>query len=79
MQQRTGLARALAVRPRVLLMDEPFGALDAQTAEVLRFELLRMWEEHPITMLFVTHSIDEAVLFGDRVVVLKGRPVGCTR
>ncbi|WP_081898662.1 ABC transporter ATP-binding protein [Herbidospora cretacea] len=74
MQQRTGLARALAVRPRVLLMDEPFGALDAQTAEVLRFELLRMWEEHPITMLFVTHSIDEAVLFGDRVVVLKGRP-----
>ncbi|WP_436763387.1 ABC transporter ATP-binding protein [Streptosporangium sp. V21-05] len=74
MQQRAGLARALAVRPRVLLMDEPFGALDAQTAEVLRFELLRMWEEHPITMLFVTHSIDEAVLFGDRVVVLKGRP-----
>ncbi len=76
MQQRTGLARALAVRPRLLLMDEPFGALDAQTREVLQFELLRIWQERPVTMLFVTHSIDEAVLFGNRVAVLRGHPSG---
>jgi ABC-type nitrate/sulfonate/bicarbonate transport system ATPase subunit len=74
MQQRAGLARALAVEPRVLLMDEPFSAIDAQTREILQFELLRIWEQRPIAMLFVTHSIDEAVLMGDRVVVLKGRP-----
>ncbi|HYL89625.1 MAG TPA: ABC transporter ATP-binding protein [Burkholderiales bacterium] len=76
MQQRCGLARALAVEPRVLLMDEPFGAVDAQTREILQFELLRIWELKPTTMVFVTHSIDEAVLMGDRVVVLKGRPSG---
>ncbi|WP_173037946.1 ABC transporter ATP-binding protein [Phytohabitans flavus] len=76
MQQRTGLARALAVRPRLLLMDEPFGALDAQTREVLQFEMLRIWQDHPVTMLFVTHSIDEAVLFGDQIAVLNGRPSG---
>jgi NitT/TauT family transport system ATP-binding protein len=74
MQQRCGLARALAVGPRVLLMDEPFAAVDAQTREILQFELLRIWEEQPISMIFVTHSIDEAVLMGDRVFVLKGRP-----
>ena len=74
MQQRCGLARALAVKPRVLLMDEPFAAVDAQTREILQFELLRIWEEHPTTMVFVTHSIEEAVLMGDRVIVLKGRP-----
>ncbi|HEV7726609.1 MAG: NitT/TauT family transport system ATP-binding protein [Modestobacter sp.] len=74
MQQRAGLARALAVEPQVLLMDEPFSAIDAQTREILQFELLRIWEQRPIAMLFVTHSIDEAVLMGDRVVVLKGRP-----
>ena len=74
MQQRCGLARALAVKPRVLLMDEPFAAVDAQTREILQFELLRIWEEHPTTMVFVTHSIEEAVLMGDRVLVLKGRP-----
>jgi NitT/TauT family transport system ATP-binding protein len=78
MQQRTGLARALAVRPRLLLMDEPFGALDAQTREVLQFELLRIWQDHPVTMLFVTHSIDEAVLFGNRIAVLGGRPSDVT-
>jgi NitT/TauT family transport system ATP-binding protein len=74
MQQRCGLARALAVGPRVLLMDEPFAAVDAQTREILQFELLRIWEQRPTTMVFVTHSIEEAVLMGDRVVVLKGRP-----
>jgi NitT/TauT family transport system ATP-binding protein len=74
MQQRAGLARALAVEPQVLLMDEPFSAIDAQTREILQFELLRIWENRPIAMMFVTHSIEEAVLMGDRVVVLKGRP-----
>ena len=74
MQQRCGLARALAIEPSVLLMDEPFAAVDAQTREILQFELLRIWEQRPTTMLFVTHSIEEAVLMGDRVVVLKGRP-----
>ncbi len=74
MQQRCGLARALAIEPSVLLMDEPFAAVDAQTREILQFELLRIWERRPVTMVFVTHSIEEAVLMGDRVVVLKGRP-----
>ena len=74
MQQRCGLARALAVGPNVLLMDEPFAAVDAQTREILQFELMRIWESRPTTMVFVTHSIEEAVLMGDRVVVLKGRP-----
>lgn len=74
MQQRCGLARALAVEPSVLLMDEPFAAVDAQTREILQFELLRIWESRPTTMVFITHSIEEAVLMGDRVVVLKGRP-----
>lgn len=74
MQQRCGLARALAVEPNVLLMDEPFAAVDAQTREILQFELLRIWQERPTAMIFVTHSIEEAVLLGHRVVVLKGRP-----
>lgn len=74
MQQRCGLARALAVEPRILLMDEPFAAIDAQTREILQFELLHIWESRPVTMVFVTHSIEEAVLMGDRVCVLKGRP-----
>jgi NitT/TauT family transport system ATP-binding protein len=74
MQQRCGLARALAIEPSVLLMDEPFAAVDAQTREILQFELLRIWEQKPTSMVFVTHSIDEAVLMGDRVFVLKGRP-----
>ena len=74
MQQRCGLARALAIEPSVLLMDEPFAAVDAQTREILQFELLRIWQERPTAMIFVTHSIEEAVLMGHRVFVLKGRP-----
>jgi NitT/TauT family transport system ATP-binding protein len=74
MQQRCGLARALAVEPNVLLMDEPFAAVDAQTREILQFELLHIWEQRPTAMVFVTHSIEEAVLLGHRVIVLKGRP-----
>jgi NitT/TauT family transport system ATP-binding protein len=76
MQQRCGLARALALEPNLLLMDEPFAAVDAQTREILQFELLRIWAERPTSMIFVTHSIEEAVLMGHRVVVLKGRPAG---
>jgi NitT/TauT family transport system ATP-binding protein len=76
MQQRVGLARALALSPRVLLMDEPFAALDAQTREVLQEELLRLMArpDERKTMLFITHSIDEALLLGDRVAVLTARP-----
>ena len=74
MQQRCGLARALAVEPDVLLMDEPFAAVDAQTREILQFELLRIWQLRPTSTIFVTHSIEEAVLMGDQVVVLKGKP-----
>jgi NitT/TauT family transport system ATP-binding protein len=74
MQQRAGLARALAIEPSVLVMDEPFAALDAQTRDVLQLELLRIWDTRRAAMMFVTHSIDEAVLVGDRIVILQGRP-----
>jgi NitT/TauT family transport system ATP-binding protein len=74
MQQRAGLARALVMEPKLLLMDEPFSAIDAQTREQLQFELLRIWDRRPTAMMFVTHAIEEAVLMGDRVVVLAGRP-----
>jgi ABC-type nitrate/sulfonate/bicarbonate transport system ATPase subunit len=74
MQQRAGLARALAINPSLLLMDEPFGALDAQTREMMQEELLRILESEKKTMIFVTHSIDEAILLGDRIVVMSCRP-----
>ncbi len=74
MQQRTALARALANDPRILLMDEPFGALDHQTRELMQELLLGIWEQQQKTVLFVTHDIDEAVFMGSRVVVMSARP-----
>jgi len=74
MQQRTALARALANNPRMLLMDEPFGALDHQTRELMQELLLGIWEAERKTVLFVTHDIDEAVFMGTRVVVMSARP-----
>ena len=74
MQQRVGLARALAVDPQILLMDEPFASVDAQTREVLQEELLHLHERERKTMVFITHSIDEALVLGDRVAVMGTRP-----
>ena len=74
MRQRTNLARALAVDPEVLLMDEPFASLDAQTREIMQAELLRIWNARRKTVLFITHQIDEAIYLSDRVVVLTRRP-----
>ena len=74
MQQRVGLARALAVEPEVLLMDEPFAALDAMTRETLRGELLRMWSRRRMAVVFVTHDIDEAILLSQRILMLRPRP-----
>ena len=76
MQQRVGLVRALAMNPTILLMDEPFAALDAQTRETLQEELLQLMErpDERKTMVFITHSIDEAILLGDRIAVMSARP-----
>jgi NitT/TauT family transport system ATP-binding protein len=74
MKQRVGLARALATDPDVLLMDEPFAALDAQTRDLMQVELLRIWNAARKTVLFVTHQIDEAIYLSDRVMVMTKRP-----
>ncbi len=74
MRQRVNLARALAIDPEILLMDEPFASLDAQTREIMQTELLRIWEQGRKTVLFVTHQIDEAVFLSDRVLVFARRP-----
>jgi len=74
MKQRAALARALAHAPQLLLMDEPFGALDELSREALRMELLKIWERERSSVLFVTHSIREALLLSDRVVVMSGSP-----
>jgi NitT/TauT family transport system ATP-binding protein len=74
MQQRVNLARALVMDPKILLMDEPFAALDAQTREAMQEELLRIWKAAGKTVLFITHQIDEAIFLSDRVIVFSARP-----
>jgi len=74
MKQRVSIVRALANDPEVLLMDEPLGALDAQTRIVLQDELLRIWEETRKTVVYITHSLDEAILLGDRVILMTAHP-----
>jgi NitT/TauT family transport system ATP-binding protein len=74
MKQRVAIARALSYRPTILLMDEPFGALDALTRQLMQELLTRVWEQHRLTVLFVTHDVEEAVYVSDRVVVMTNRP-----
>jgi len=73
-RQRVAIARALAIRPKILVMDEPFGALDAITKEELQEELLKIWEEHRLTVLMITHDIDEALFLADRLVMMTNGP-----
>ena len=74
MRQRVAILRAFLANPQILLMDEPFGALDSQTRLVMQEELLRIWRDHKKTVIYVTHDIEEAILLGDRVLVMSGRP-----
>lgn len=74
MRQRVNLARALAIQPEVLLMDEPFASLDAQTRDIMQEELLRIWRETRNTVIFITHQIDEAIFLADRVIIMRARP-----
>lgn len=74
MRQRAGVARVLATEPAMMLMDEPFASIDAQTRRVLQQEVLRIWEQDRTTVLFVTHDVDEAIFMADRIIVLGGRP-----
>ena len=74
MKQRVALARAYAVNPEILLLDEPFGALDAQTRTQLQQDLLQIWESEKKTCLFITHDIEEAIILGERVVIMSARP-----
>ena len=74
MKQRVAIARALVYKPSILLMDEPFGALDAQTRGMMQELLLKIWEDHKVTVLFVTHDVDEAIFLADRVIVLGSHP-----
>ncbi|HEX5492992.1 MAG TPA: ABC transporter ATP-binding protein [Mycobacteriales bacterium] len=79
MQQRVGLARALAMDPAILLMDEPFGAIDAQTRELMQEELMKLWADMAKTVVFITHDLDEAVLLSDRILVLSRGPASTVR
>jgi nitrate/nitrite transport system ATP-binding protein len=74
MKQRVGIARAVAVRPKILLMDEPFGALDALTRGKLQQQVLRIWESHPQAVMMITHDIDEAIYMSDRIVLMTNGP-----
>jgi NitT/TauT family transport system ATP-binding protein len=74
MRQRVSIARALAVNPSILLMDEPFASLDIQTREYMQDELLKIWQREPKTVIFVTHSIDEAIKLSDRIAIMGPRP-----
>jgi NitT/TauT family transport system ATP-binding protein len=74
MRQRIAIARAFVNDPEILLMDEPFGSLDAQTRLILQAELLKIWNDHKKTVIFVTHDIDEAIILGDRVLVMTSTP-----